>query len=235
MSAIVHCGDNKKLFQKLQNNSIDLILTDPPYKTFQSQRPKVKAKEISARDFDIDFFINEMARVLKSGHHFYIWVDHLTFSDFFIAIQKHPQLTYKNMLVWVKNNHGTGDLFSNYAPQHELVIFGVKKGIVRKFQSKRPSNVIFKKVTDQIKFIPRIPANVFGHATAKPVEILQQFIEVSSKKNEVVLDPYAGSFSTGEACFLTNRNCILAELDPTHCKKGKQRLKKLGMKLNLRL
>lgn len=52
------------------------------------------------------------------------------------------------------------------------------------------------------------------HPTQKPVEILQYFIELLTKSNDVVLDTFAGSGSTGKAALAAGRNCILVERDP---------------------
>ena len=51
------------------------------------------------------------------------------------------------------------------------------------------------------------------HPTQKPVELLEYFISLCSKPGDIVLDTFAGSGSTGEACFNLNRDCILIERD----------------------
>lgn len=219
---IFNC-DNRLVFEALPDNSIDLIITDPPYKDYQSNRPvkHEKVKKIFESDFDLPYFIEQSARVLKPGAHFYCWCDHLTFPGIVgeMAAQKgrwkmengtnEPQhyLTYKNMLVWVKNNHGSGDLKGNYAPQHELVIFGCKGEKGRKLNGKRPSNIFDARKVSNYKHL---------HGTVKPVEILKKMIEVSSNEGEVVLDPYAGSMGVGEGCITLIRKFLLAEKEKQH-------------------
>lgn len=216
--------DNKLVFEALPDNSIDLIITDPPYKDYQSNRPvkHEKVKKILEADFNLPYFIEQSARVLKPGAHFYCWCDHLTFPGIVGEInsqrierikQKSPDfLTYKNMLVWVKNNHGSGDLKGNYAPQHELVIFGCKGEKGRRLNGKRPSNIFdARKVSNYLH----------QHGTVKPVEILKKIIEVSSEEGEVVFDPYAGSMGVGEGCVDRNRFYILAELVKEHWETGR--------------
>ncbi len=231
---IFNC-DNRLVFEALPDNSIDLIITDPPYKDYQSNRPvkHEKVKKILEADFNLPYFIEQSARVLKPGAHFNCWCDHLTFPGIVgemkrqkEEILKHREhrvhrehretneeshsshfLTYKNMLVWVKNNHGSGDLKGNYAPQHELVIFGCKGEKGRKLNGKRPSNI----------FDARKVANyLHQHGTVKPVEILKKMIEVSSNEGEVVFDPYAGSMGVGSSCVEMKRRFILAEKELEH-------------------
>lgn len=221
-------GDSMLIMKKMPNNSVDLFLTDPPYKDYQSNRPIInkKTKKIYASKFNFEEFINEMERILKPSHHFYIFCDHLTFSNFFRAINDNNSLVYKNMIVWVKNNHGSGDLKGNYAPQHELVIYGYKKGPIRRqLLGKRTSNVLFKKNNDCIQFIKKISNYKYNHSTIKPLEILIPFIEKSSKPNELVFDPYAGSFSTSEAAIITGRRSFGIEIESSHITNAKRRIR----------
>jgi site-specific DNA-methyltransferase (adenine-specific) len=237
---IFNC-DNRLVFEALPDNSIDLIITDPPYKDYQSNRPvkHEKVKKILESDFDLPYFIEQSARVLKPGSHFYCWCDHLTFPGIVMEMKKqkdtalaHPLtrslahfLTYKNMLVWVKNNHGSGDLKGNYAPQHELVIFGCKGEKGRKLRGKRQPNVYFKtNRAGGIEFYGRVSNYDFGHGTSKPVDIQRLMIEASTDEDEVVLDCYGGSMSVGEATRLTDRKFLLVELEDEHFRNGTNRL-----------
>ena len=106
----------------LPDNSIDLVITDPPYKNYQNPG-KTKQTKISSRNFSPEVLINHMERVLKSGCHFYIFCDHMTFPEFFRIIEKSNSLVYKNMIVWANNNRGTGDLTGNYAPTARIDYF----------------------------------------------------------------------------------------------------------------
>lgn len=214
--------DNRLVYEALPDNCIDLIITDPPYKDYQSNRPVAheKVKKINVADFDLPFFIEQSSRVLKPGAHFYCWCDHLTFPGIVMEMNaqrgrwkmengtKEPQhyLTYKNMLVWVKNNHGSGDLKGNYAPQHELVIFGVKGDRGRPLNGKRLSNIFDAR---------KVPNHYFNHGTVKPVEILKKFIEASSNEGDVVMDPYAGTMGVGEAVN-SGRKFVMVEREKGH-------------------
>ena len=222
---MVKQGDSNNIMKQLPDDSIDLFITDPPYKDYQSNRTTIKQTKISANDFSPEVLISHIERVLKPTCHFYIFCDHMSFPDFFRAIEKSSSLRYKNMIVWVKNNHGSGDLSGNYAPQHELIIYGVKnKGKALNF---RPSNVLYKNVNGNIEFYKKIPSEVYNHPTIKPTEILEILIKASSNKNDLVLDPYAGSFSTAHACVSTERRSLSIELDKVHYKNGKTRLRNI--------
>lgn len=237
-------GDCAELFARLPDNCVDLVLTDPPYKDYQSNRPVAheRVTAISVSTFDLPRFIRESERVLRPGSHFYCWCDHLSFPAIFEAIQARTRdltprqaagrLKYKNCLIWVKNNHGSGDLAGNYAPQHELVIYA-SKGRTRPLQSdKRPSNVFFEKDNQgRISFYSKVSNYRFQHGTSKPLAILQQMVRASTKRGELVLDPYGGSLSTAEAALREGRTYLVGELDAGHCERGLERLRQVGEEL----
>lgn len=67
------------------------------------------------------------------------------------------------------------------------------------------------------------------HPTQKPVEILQYFIELLTNPEDMVLDTFAGSGSTGKACNASGRNCILIERDPKMFTKMKDHLSEISL------
>ncbi len=220
--------DNRLIFARLPDESVDLILTDPPYKDYQSNRPvaKPRVKAVQVRHFDLNYFASESYRVLKSGHHLYCFCDHLTFPDIRRALEE-AGFTYKNCLVWVKNNHGSGDLKGNWAPQHEFIIFAVKgKGIP--LQGRRKSNVLLKRTQEgKIEFYNKVSNYRFLHGTAKPVELLRSLVQSSSQVGDLVFDPYGGSGSTAAACLLEKRSYLITEIDPEHFRIAEKRIAEL--------
>ncbi len=210
-------GDNRDILPRLPDNSIDLVVTDPPYKNYQSNRPKVnpKQKRIEESDFDLEFLVEQCHRVLKPSRHFYCFCDHHTFALVKPAVEQY--FTYKNCLVWVKNNHGSGDLKGNWAPQHEFIIYA-SKGKRRPLNPPRPSNVMR---------YSKVPNEKYSHGTAKPVELLKHIIEVSSNAGELALDPYAGVMSTAAACIETGRDYLMIEKDEDFYRRGEERINQL--------
>lgn len=63
------------------------------------------------------------------------------------------------------------------------------------------------------------------HPTKKPVGLIERLLNLVTKKGDMVLDPFAGSFSTGIACLNTGRHFIGVEIDPEYCAAGVQRMK----------
>jgi len=219
------CCDNTELFAQLPDDSIDLVVTDPPYKDYQSNRPvaRPRVKAVKVKQFDLEFFANESYRVLKTGSHLYCFCDHLTFPDIRAALIS-AGFTYKNCLIWIKNNHGSGDLKGNWAPQHEFVIFATK-GRGKALRGRRKSNVLLKrKAEGGFDFYNKVSNYRFNHGTAKPVDLLRSFVLSSSDPGDIVFDPYGGSGSTSEACIREKRRFVQCEIDPEHSRIADERI-----------
>ena len=210
-------GDCLEVMDKLikQNVKVDAIITDPPYgMDYRSNYRKEKYEKIS-NDNDLSFlddFFQKCDKLLKDDTHIYCFCSWHHIDKFKIAFEKY--FTLKNIIVWEKNNTSMGDLKGSYAPKHEFVLFGHKGRRLR--NGKRLPDVL--------------QANRTGnklHPTQKPISLLQIFIEQSSDENEIILDPFMGSGSTGVAVLNTNRKFIGIELDEKYFNIAKDRLENI--------
>lgn len=77
--------------------------------------------------------------------------------------------------------------------------------------------------SDISPIVPWSPQRV-KHPTQKPVELMKRIILLFSNENNIILDPFAGSGTTGIACMNTNRKCILIEKNQDYCNIIKQRI-----------
>lgn len=198
--------------KRIDDKSIDLVLTDIPYgMDFQSNHRKEKHLKIQ-NDIDVNWFpdwIKEIDRVLKDDAHLYIFCSHHKIDFFKSEIEKYRKV--KNILIWEKNNKGMGDLFGDYAPKYEMILFCSNGN--KKLNGGRDANIIKANRTQN---------NL--HPTEKPVNLMEYFIEKSSEKNDLVLDTFAGSGSTLVACKNTNRNFIGFEIEETYINTINKRL-----------
>jgi len=190
------------LNKDIQDESIDLIVTDPPYgMSFVSSHRKVKHKEI-ANDQNLlwlpDWFKSQY-RLLKTNSHAYVFCSYHHI-DKFISCSKESGFEVKNVLIWHKNNTGMGDLEGDYAPQYEFILF-LSKGR-RILNGRRDSNIIK---------CPKTGNN--NHPTEKPVPLIQFLISKSSNPGDLVLDNFFGSGSCAIACSNLNRRFIGHEID----------------------
>lgn len=191
---------------------VDAVISDPPYgMDFKSNYRKEKYEKIS-NDDDLSFldeYFQKCDKLLKDDTHIYCFCSWHHIDKFKIAFEKY--FTLKNIIVWEKNNTSMGDLEGSYAPKHEFILFGHKGRRLR--NGKRLPDVIQAKRT----------GNKF-HPTQKPVDLLEIFIKQSTNANDLVLDPFMGSGSTGVACMNTNRRFIGIELNEKYFNITKERL-----------
>jgi len=213
-------GDCLKILPKIESESIDCIITDPPYGIeFQSGYRNVKFEKIENDDNLnwIDMFNWECRRILKKQGHYYCFTRWDVFPIWLESIKKYFKVN--NCLVWVKNNTSMGDLTCSYAPQHEFIIFSSDGR--SPINGRRDSDVLFFKRT----------GNIF-HPTQKPVDLIEFLIKKSTKTEDVVLDPFCGSGTTLIACNKLNRNFIGIEINPEYYKIAEERLKKVPERLD---
>lgn len=210
-------GDCLELMKDIPDGSVDMILTDPPYgMNYQSNRRKITPQfEKIQGDIDINdwlsSFVEESYRVMKENTAIYMFASWHNIDIFKQEFEKKFKL--KNIIVWNKNNHGSGDLKGAYAPKYELILYGHKGRST--FRCKRLSDVQeYKKVN----------GNDMLHPTQKPIDMLEIFIKNNSDEGNIILDPFMGSGTTGVACKNLNRNFIGIELDETYFNIAKERI-----------
>lgn len=203
--------------RQMADCSVDLVVTDPPYlMNYRSNRRVVKQKfnhiqnDIDSHNLISDYF-KECHRLLKANTAIYCFCSWHHIDFFKQEFEKY--FTLKNLIVWNKNNHGSGDLKGSYAPKHELILFGHKGRAV--FRDKR--------IPDVIDF-PKVSSDKLVHPTEKPVGLLELFIKNSSNKSNVVFDGFFGGGSTGLAAINTNRNFIGFELDENYYRIANERI-----------
>jgi site-specific DNA-methyltransferase (adenine-specific) len=211
-SMLLFNNDCLKVLPTIPDNSIDLVLTDPPYgMNYQSGRRKIKHNKIT-NDNSIDwlyFSLKEFNRVLKENSHCYIFCS-IHYLTKFIDYAK-ESFKLKDILIWEKNNHGSGDLTGGYAPKYEFILF-LTKGR-KELNGKRDPNILKYNKTNNIL-----------HPTQKPTDLLEFLIKKSSKEKDLILDSFMGSGSTGIACKNTNRNFIGIEMDKNYFDIAKNRI-----------
>lgn len=186
--------------RSLPDESVDLVVTDPPYESLEKHRAvgtttRLKHSKASSNDW-FDIFPNsrflelleQVYRVLKRNRHFYLFCDQETM---FVAKPKGEQVGFRfwKPLIWDKMNMGMG---YHYRARYELVLF-FEKG-------KRRLNDLG--VSDIIR-VPRVHR---GYPTEKPAAVAHILVQQSTAEGELVIDPFAGSGTTGVAAIRLGRH-----------------------------
>lgn len=198
-------GDCLEVMDELIKDDVkvDMILTDPPYGidlTPQREIGKFKnTKVINDNNlYWLPKFVNQIYALTKNtAIIFCAWQN---IDKFKIELEK--KFIIKNILVWNKDWFGMGN---NYRPNYELILLCCKTNITTK--SKNKSNILTYR---------RIPPQKLKHSCEKPVGLLEDLIYELTDENDIVLDSFMGSGSTGVACLNTNRKFIGIELDENY-------------------
>lgn len=210
-------GDCLDVMKRIPDGSIDLVVTDPPYLMDYQSRRRVKTEKFRKIDNDVDSheliseYIKECYRIMKEDTAIYLFCSWHHIEFFKTEFEKHFKL--KNLIIWNKNNHGSGDLRGAYAPKHELILFGHKGRTL--FREKR--------VPDVMDFA-KIPSKKLTHPTEKPTELLDVFIRNSSDEGDLIFDGFAGTGSTALSAISNDRNYILCEIDKEYVEIAKRRI-----------
>lgn len=224
----IKCGNCLELIKDLPNGSIDLVVTDPPYKTTSRGNSGTSGgmlkKDINKRgkvfkynDIKFEQYLPELYRVLKDGSHAYIMTNHKNLLEL-LNVAKKVGFTFIKSLIWDKGNKIMGQF---YMSQFEYIIF-FRKGRAKKINHCGTSDIIS---------IPnKKTKGVDGknlHDTEKPKELMKLLILNSSNEGDVILDPFMGIGSTGLACILTGRDFIGYELDEDYFNIARKRIAEL--------
>lgn len=215
-------GDCLQIMKELiaEGVKVDLVITDPPYGIdFQSRVRKEKLMKIyNDKNLDwLDEYVYYVNLLMNNDSHIYSFLSWHKIDEFKKTFDKIFHI--KNILVWVKNNTGMGDLKGQYAPKYELCIFA-NKGKGRKLNGSRDPDVINAKKT-----------NNEYHPTQKPTELIKYLCKKSSNKGELVLDCFSGSGTTAIACEQTGRRWICIERERKYCDVTVERLKDIQQTL----
>ena len=214
----IECGDCLELLKSIPDNSIDLIVTDPPYlientkaggksklaKSIQVMNDEIENNNLT-NGFDINI-LDEMVRVMKNIN-LYIWCNHKQipmYIDYFVNKLK----CSFDILIWNKTN--AMPLFNNkYLTDKEYCLYFRKGGYCNPNSYEEAKTVYYQPINSKDK-------KQYGHPTIKPLNIITNLILNSSKEGDIVLDPFMGSGTTPVACVETNRHYIGFEIDENY-------------------
>ena len=224
MSSIdLRLGDCLEVLKSIPDNSIDLIVTDPPYLidagksggAFGTDKRSYHKDVKTLSDGITSQVLDESVRVLKKPN-IYLWCNKnqlRQYIDYFEGIGCTTEL-----LTWHKTNPVPA-CGNKYLTDTEFILFFRQKGVKvhGSFNTKRtwyatPLNQKDKKI--------------YGHPTIKPLEIIENLVINSSLEGGQVLDPFMGSGTTGAACKHLRRNFIGIEIDQNYFATAKERIEK---------
>ena len=216
---LIH-GDCLKEMKNIPDGSIDLVVTDPPYRCISGGLNGTNKHQGCLVDTGNDGklfkhnsikpseFMPVLYKVLKPQSHAYIMTNTKNL-ELMLMEARLSGFYLHNLLVWIKNNCTVNRWYMKNA---EYILF-LKKGKAVSINNKGNKTAHeFNNPTNK------------AHPTEKPIDLMSMYIENSSNYNDIVLDPFMGSGTTGVACKNLNRNFIGIELDETYFNISKDRI-----------
>jgi site-specific DNA-methyltransferase (adenine-specific) len=222
--------------RQLPDESVDMILTDPPYghsnhdgdlNSRLNDHREIESKPIANDDPEsfrvvMDAMLTEAARVLKRDcccccccccggpRPTFAWV---------ADRMDRAGLSFFHSVIWDKRNPGLG---WRYRRQHEMIMVAHRDGGKLAWAD---DNITARNIYSELPPRDRV------HPNEKPVRMMRHFIELHTKPGQVVLDPFMGSGTTGVAAVELEREFIGIELDAEHFATAEQRIREAGENL----
>jgi site-specific DNA-methyltransferase (adenine-specific) len=222
MNEKVILGDCFENLSKIEDNSIDLIAIDPPYEILYENL------EWDKKSLNWNILRDEFYRILKPTGNLIIFQGWSNVSETKNILEKTFKL--KNWIVWDRiKGRGAN---TNMVSTREDILWLVKTD---KYTYNKIYSTIKKKTgglgakngqecralsnvwTDISPIVPWAKERV-AHPTQKPIQLMERIITIFSNENDLVLDCFAGSGSTGVAAKNLNRDFIMIEKDDEYHK-----------------
>lgn len=204
-NCILHQGDCLEIMRDMPPDSVDTVITDPPYFLPAVHYNTRSASARSLSDLSIlnhyfrDFFL-AIRRVLKPDGFLYTFCDGQSYPVFYVTA--YPHFKRLRPLIWDKQTSINGYAWRH---QHELILFG---------ESKESRSV--PTGDGDILRCRAVPIRERIHLAQKPVDLLCKLVEKTTPAGGVVFDPFMGSGSTAEAASKKNCRFVGIEIDPSY-------------------
>jgi site-specific DNA-methyltransferase (adenine-specific) len=226
----IHQGDAIDFLSTIPVNTVDAVVTDPPYcsgSVSETSRTASKGQGLRSETVDrLGWFVGdnmgtaglvfllrtlafEARRFVKPTGHFLCFCDWRMLPNLAPAIES-AGWRYQNMIVWDKGHMGLG---VGFRAQHELILHFTAGA--PEYHDKSTGNVITCK---------RIHHSVRQHQTQKPEDLLQSLIRVVCQKGGLVFDPFMGSGSVGVAALRNDCRFLGIEQQENHFDTARRRL-----------
>lgn len=240
----IYLGDALDILSEIEDNSVDLIFVDPPYnigKSYERNKWKSNEEYLQWTYKWIDLCIAK----LKATGSMYVMSSTQTIP--YIDLYIRDKLTILSRIVWHYDSSGVqakkyfGSLYEpilfivknkkHYTFNADAIKVKAKTGAERKlidYRKNPPQQYNTLKVPGNVWYIPRVRYRMDEyekHDSQKPEKLLERIILASSNEGDLVLDPFAGTFTTNAVAKKLNRRSIGIELDEEFYKIGMKRLR----------
>ena len=248
MGEILYQGDCLEVTKTLHSESVDCVITSPPYPGVNSLWGKLyKAENFDKAHEFLNHVWDECLRLLRPGGKLIINIANTKRRPYITNVARvywwaKDKIEPTGEIIWNKGYGQLGTAWGSFrspsdpalADQHEYILVFRKYGVRQKPASYDKIDLKdFKSWRNSMWNVPPAKASLIGHVAPFPVQIPLRLITLYTFKGETVLDPFNGSGTTGEACIRLGRNYIGIEIESKYCDLSRERWKKLKQQLSL--
>lgn len=215
---------------------VDHIITDPPYNisqknnfgTMENPRSGIDFGEWDQGDFDLYSWIPKYSKILKKDGSMIIFCSYRYISYIIDVLEnKSTGMIAKDILVWQKSNPMPRNINRRYVQDMEFAIWAVKKNA--KWVFNKPKDVPYLRGIFNSSIVSG--KEKLGHPTQKSIKLMDSIIKIHTNPGDLILDPFMGSGTTGEAALSNNREFIGIEYDDYYYLMAEKRLQKFSDKI----
>lgn len=220
--ATVHLGDARDVLAEIPKESTDLIVVDPPYGVEWQSSRRSEAFDVLVGDrpdeaAGVREILEACVRIVGQNRHLYVFGP----PELVEGLKTSKPVS----LIWDKGAMTAGDLNSGWGAQHEPVSFLVSK--FRHAGKAGLDNALPARIRKgSIIRAGKRTGRTVRHPTEKPVSLLSEFVESSSRFGDLVVDPCAGIGSTGVAAIVRGRRTLLIEVEQRWAEIAVERIRK---------
>lgn len=221
--------------QRFENESVDLIITDPPYnlgnfmRKRQTNLKQMRSNFFASAGWDdlafedwarhMDAFFRESSRVLKTRGAMIVFMSLMKVETMIRLAQKH-RLYYKTTGVWHKTNPMPRNMNLHFINSVEGWLYFIGKEKTGTFNN--GSRAIHDFIESSV--IPGGEKKYGKHPTQKPEALFEHFIGILSNPDDVVCDPFMGSGTAGVVAKRLNRRFLGVECSAAYCELARRRI-----------
>lgn len=220
-------------FKNIPDNSIDLILTDPPYNIAKYSTGNLKfgwrsdinndLAEWDLTELHPQDLIDEFKRILKPSGNIFIFCSYNIIGEYHKVFD--PEFDTFQFMVWHKTNPVPNFRKSSFLNSCELIVSCWNKGHTWNFTNQKDMHNFIESGICMGSERVKDENGKNLHPTQKPVSILEKIINIASNENDIVFDCFNGVGSTGVAALKNHRKYIGIEIDDTYIRASENRLK----------
>ncbi|WP_229203861.1 DNA-methyltransferase [Campylobacter anatolicus] len=198
-----------------QGIKVNHIITDPPYNISKdnnfSTMNSAKRQGVDFgewdKNFDLTRWIGSYSKILDKNGSFIIFCSYKFLSHICDALET-SDCEVKDVLIWQKSNPMPRNIERRYVQDMEFAVWAVKKKA--KWVFNKPSNKSYLRSIYEAPIVSGTERT--EHPTQKSLKVMKEIIQVHTNENDIILDPFMGSGSTGVAALEMGRKFIGVEI-----------------------